>query len=59
MAPARTRRHEAVFVYVQARYWPQICAAVGFVGIVTGIVLLLRRRGYRSSRSRLDFEKTR
>ena len=46
-------------VYVQTWYWPMIWAAVGFVGIVTGIALLLKRRGYRSSRSRLDFDGTR
>jgi Flp pilus assembly protein TadB len=45
--------------YIQVWYWPQICTAFGVVGIVGGLVLLLKRRGYRSSRSRVDFEKTR
>jgi Flp pilus assembly protein TadB len=44
--------------YIQVWLWPQIGAAVGVVGIVGGIALLLKRRGYRSSRSRVDFEKT-
>ena len=46
-------------LYAQTWYWPQIWTAVGVAGIVGGLVLLLKRRGYRSSRSRLDFEKTR
>jgi hypothetical protein len=45
--------------YIQVWYWPQICAPVGVAGIVGGLALLLKRRGYRSSRSRVDFEKTR
>jgi hypothetical protein len=45
--------------YLQVWYWAQICAAVGVAGIVGGLALLLKRRGYRSSRSRVDFEKTR
>jgi sugar phosphate permease len=45
--------------YADAWYWPQICIVVGAAGIVAGLVLLLKRRGYRSSRSRVDFEKTR
>jgi Flp pilus assembly protein TadB len=43
--------------YLQAWYWPQICAAIGVAGIVGGLALLLKRRGYRSSRSRVDFKK--
>jgi hypothetical protein len=45
--------------YTQFWYWPQICATAGLAGIVGGLALLLKRRGYRSSRSRVDFEKTR
>ena len=44
--------------YVNYWYWPQICTAVGFAGLVGGLVVLLKRRDYRASRSRLDFEQT-
>jgi Flp pilus assembly protein TadB len=44
--------------YIQSWYWPQICTTVGVAGIVGGLALLLKRRDYRSSRSRVDFEKT-
>jgi protein-S-isoprenylcysteine O-methyltransferase Ste14 len=43
--------------YVEAGYWPEIFAVGGILLVVTGIVLLLRRKGYRSSRSRLDFDR--
>jgi predicted MFS family arabinose efflux permease len=44
--------------YVDYWYWPQICTGVGFAGLVGGLVVLLKRRDYRASRSRLDFEQT-
>lgn len=37
---------------------PEICGAAGLVSLVAGLVIWLRRRDYRTSRSRLDFEKT-
>ena len=43
--------------YLESEYWPEICAAVGVVLLVIGIMLLLRRKGYRASRSRLDFDR--
>lgn len=43
--------------YVESGYWPEFFAVVGVVLLVTGVVLLLRRKGYRSSRSRLDFDR--
>jgi beta-lactamase regulating signal transducer with metallopeptidase domain len=46
-------------VYVQSWYWAEACLAVGAAGVVVGLALLLKRRDYRSSRSRTDFEKTR
>ena len=49
----------AVAWYVEFWYWPQICAAAGFAGLVGGLAVLLKRRDYRASRSRLDFEKIR
>jgi hypothetical protein len=45
-------------MYVNSWYWPQILAAGGFGGLVGGLVVLLKRRDYRSSRSRLNFEET-
>lgn len=46
----------AVAFYLEAWHWAEICAVFGFVVLVAGVVLLLRRRGYRASRSRLDFD---
>jgi predicted phage tail protein len=43
--------------YVETGYWPEILAVVGAVLLITGVMLLLRRKGYRSSRSRLDFNR--
>lgn len=42
--------------WVDEGYWPEICAAGGVLGLVLGMVLILRRKGYRASRSRLDFD---
>lgn len=39
-------------------YLPEICSAVGVVSLVAGLVIWLKRRDYRASRSRLDFEET-
>jgi predicted MFS family arabinose efflux permease len=47
----------AAGMYVNSWYWPQILAAGGFGGLVGGLVVLLKRRDYRSSRSRLNFEE--
>lgn len=44
-------------LYLNGWYWPQICTAVGFGGVVGGLVVLLKRRDYRLSRSRVDLEK--
>jgi membrane-bound ClpP family serine protease len=41
--------------YIDAWFWPEILALAGVIAIVIGLTLLLRRRGYRSSRSRTDF----
>jgi Flp pilus assembly protein TadB len=43
--------------YVETGYWPEILAIAGGVLLITGVMLLLRRRGYRASRSRLDFDR--
>ena len=47
----------AAFV-VDNGYWPEILGAVGSLLLVLGLMLVLRRKGYRSSRSRLDFDRT-
>jgi len=44
--------------YADSGYWPEILAGAGLLALVTGVVLLLRRKGYRSSRSRLDFDRS-
>lgn len=44
--------------FIDRWYWAEISAGGGLVGLVIGIVLVLRRKGYRSSRSRLDFDST-
>lgn len=38
-------------------YWPESCAGGGLLLLVCGLVLILRRKGYRASRSRLDFDR--
>ena len=44
--------------YVDSWYWSDILAIVGAIWLVVGLMLLLRRRGYRSSRSRVDFDSS-
>jgi membrane-bound ClpP family serine protease len=43
--------------YVDSGYWPEILAGIGVILLVIGSVLLLRRKGYRASKSRLDFDR--
>ena len=43
--------------YVDAEPWRELVAAGGVVALVIGLMLLLRRKGYRTSRSRRDFER--
>jgi hypothetical protein len=42
--------------YVERAYWAEIAAGAGFIALIFGLVLTLRRKGYRASRSRLDFD---
>ena len=42
----------ALSFYLNTWYWPTICAVVGLASLVAGLVLWLKRRGYRQSRSR-------
>lgn len=44
---------------VDYAYWAEGFFAAGCVSLVTGAVLLLRRRAYRTSRSRRDFDEVR
>jgi drug/metabolite transporter (DMT)-like permease len=44
--------------YIDRGRWPEICAGTGIFLLVLGLVLVLRRKGYRASRSRLDFDRT-
>ena len=45
--------------YIDRWYWAEIVAAVSLLLLVLGLMLLLRRKGYRRSRSRLDFDRSR
>ena len=38
----------AASMYLNHWYWPSICFAVGLLGLVAGLVVLLKRRDYRS-----------
>lgn len=39
-------------LYLSWWYWPAICTGLGLVFLIAGLVLWLRRRDYRASRSR-------
>ena len=43
-----------VSFHVERWYWPELIAAGGALSVITGLVLWLKRRDYRQSRSRLD-----
>jgi hypothetical protein len=45
--------------FVDSGYWGETMAVGGLIAVVVGLVLLLRRKGYRASRSRLDFDEPR
>ncbi len=42
--------------YLDSWYWAEVVAGGGLTALVIGLVLVLRRKGYRSSRSRVDFD---
>lgn len=44
--------------FVEAWVWAEILAGAGVLSLIIGLVLLLRRKGYRSSRSRMDFDES-
>lgn len=48
----------AAAFFIDSWYWAEISATGGVLSLVIGLVLVLRRKGYRSSRSRLDFDNT-
>ena len=35
--------------YVNYWYWPSICFAIGVLGLVAGLAILLKRRDYRAT----------
>ena len=37
-------------------YWPEIVGACAALSVITGLVLWLKRRDYRQSRSRIDID---
>ena len=43
-------------LYVNYWYWPAICTVVGLGSLIAGLVVWLRRRDYRQSRSRGNVE---
>ena len=47
-----------VAFYLDSWYWAEIAAGGGLFALVVGLMLLLRRKGYRSSRSRVDFDRS-
>jgi len=42
--------------YLDSWVWAEISAGAGLLLLVIGLALVLRRKGYRSSRSRVDFD---
>lgn len=42
--------------YLDSWFWAEISAGAGLLLLVIGLALVLRRKGYRSSRSRVDFD---
>jgi hypothetical protein len=44
--------------FLDSWYWPEISAGAGLLALVIGLMLVLRRKGYRASRSRLDFDNS-
>jgi hypothetical protein len=43
--------------YVSYWYWVEICVVFGLGGLVAGLVIWLKRRDYRASRSRREFDQ--
>jgi hypothetical protein len=48
----------AAAFYLDRWYWPEVLSVCGLASLVVGLILLLKRRGYRHSRSRVDFDET-
>lgn len=44
-------------LYFSASRWSLMFALLGLSGLIGGLVVLLRRRGYRASRSRAAFDE--
>jgi len=47
----------AASAWAENPYWSEGLFVAGLAGLVAGLVLLLKRRGYRGSRSRKRFEE--
>jgi hypothetical protein len=41
-------------LYLDFWYWPAICLVVGFACLILGLVVLLKRRDFRTDRKPLD-----
>jgi protein-S-isoprenylcysteine O-methyltransferase Ste14 len=44
-------------MYLNHWYWPSICFTIGLLSLVAGLVVLLKRRDYRSEDGRLNQEQ--
>jgi len=44
--------------YIEEWHWAEISAGGGIVLLIIGLMLVFRRKGYRASRSRLDFDNS-
>jgi len=42
--------------YLESPFWADVLAVGGLLALLLGLVVLLRRKGYRASRSRMDFD---
>ena len=47
----------AASLYLNYWHWPLICVLVGLGSFLGGLVVWLKRRDYRASRSRVDFDQ--
>lgn len=44
-------------VWLETGRWPLVSAMLGLAALIGGLVIWLKRRGYRSSRSRAAFDE--